>query len=218
MPVYISQDGNREVWTEKPDGYFTDEEWKELHPDRIYSVVNTNIFRTVSYPYDGVLENEVEMAGFPLDDISISTVGGEWIESVELLNEKWVRAKNSKLEELNTKFDQDCGNAHCMSSVGFEINADETANRNISSLIISLEATGQETIRFCAYDNSFHDVTLAQLKAMQLEIIVHAQAIYQRKWVLREQINATETIEELGAIEITFAESSEKEVIDEQTT
>ena len=209
MPVYISQDGNREVWTEKPDGYFTDEEWKELHPDRIYSVVNTNIFRTVSYPYDSVLENEVEMAGLPPDDISISTVKGEWIESEELLNEKWVHARNSKLEELNAKFDQVCGNAHCMSSVGFEINADETANRNISSLIISLEATGQETVRFCAWDNSFHDVTLAQLKAMQLEIIVHAQAVYLQKWALRDRIHSAETIEALDAIVFDFGQGEE---------
>ena len=91
-----------------------------------------------------------------------------------------------------------------MSFLGFEINADEKANRNISSLIIALEATGHETVRFCAYDNSFHDVTLAQLKTMQLEIIANAQMIYQKKWVLREQINLAGTIEELDAIAIDF--------------
>lgn len=32
MPKYYSPDGNLEVWDKKPDGYFTEEEWAELHP------------------------------------------------------------------------------------------------------------------------------------------------------------------------------------------
>ena len=33
MGKYYSPKGNFEVWDEKPDGYFTLEEWKQLHPD-----------------------------------------------------------------------------------------------------------------------------------------------------------------------------------------
>lgn len=29
---YYSPTGNLEVWDTKPDGYFTEEEWAELHP------------------------------------------------------------------------------------------------------------------------------------------------------------------------------------------
>lgn len=29
---YYSPDGNLEVWEEKPKGYYTIEEWEELHP------------------------------------------------------------------------------------------------------------------------------------------------------------------------------------------
>jgi hypothetical protein len=32
MPKYYSPDGNIEVWEEKPNGYYTVEEWQELHP------------------------------------------------------------------------------------------------------------------------------------------------------------------------------------------
>lgn len=32
MEKYYSPDGNIEVWAEKPQGYFTVEEWQELHP------------------------------------------------------------------------------------------------------------------------------------------------------------------------------------------
>ena len=32
MPKYYSPNGNIEVWEEKPNGYYTVEEWQELHP------------------------------------------------------------------------------------------------------------------------------------------------------------------------------------------
>lgn len=32
MPKYYSPEGNIEVWEEKPNGYYTVEEWQELHP------------------------------------------------------------------------------------------------------------------------------------------------------------------------------------------
>lgn len=121
------------------------------------------------------------------------------------------KARAAKLAELNAAFTTASETARCLSSAGFEINADETANRNISSLIVAMEATGGETVRFCAFDNCFHDVTLAQLKTMQLEIIANAQAIYQQKWVLREQINSAETVEELDTIDITFEEPEESD-------
>lgn len=33
MGRYYSPQGNFEVWDTKPDGYYTFEEWKQLHPD-----------------------------------------------------------------------------------------------------------------------------------------------------------------------------------------
>lgn len=32
MAKYYSPDGNIEVWDTKPDGYYTVDEWQELHP------------------------------------------------------------------------------------------------------------------------------------------------------------------------------------------
>jgi hypothetical protein len=32
MAKFYSPDGNIEVWDTKPDGYFTVEEWEEMHP------------------------------------------------------------------------------------------------------------------------------------------------------------------------------------------
>lgn len=32
MPVFYSPQGNPEIWAQKPDGYFTSEEWDKDHP------------------------------------------------------------------------------------------------------------------------------------------------------------------------------------------
>lgn len=36
MAKYYSPDGNIEVWDTKPEGYYTVEEWQELHPPKPY--------------------------------------------------------------------------------------------------------------------------------------------------------------------------------------
>lgn len=36
MGKYYSPTGNFEVWEQKPDGYYTEKEWKELHPEPIH--------------------------------------------------------------------------------------------------------------------------------------------------------------------------------------
>ena len=36
MAKYYSPNGNIEVWDEKPQGYYTVEEWQELHPPTPY--------------------------------------------------------------------------------------------------------------------------------------------------------------------------------------
>lgn len=113
-----------------------------------------------------------------------------------------VRAR--KLSELNASFTQAESDGTLESSVGFTIDANERANRDIDGLIKALENTPEETVMFCAADNSFHEVTLDNLKTMQLEVIGYGQQLYQTKWELRTRIMAAETKEELDAIEIKF--------------
>ena len=69
-----------------------------------------------------------------------------------------------------------------------------------------MDATGKETVPFCARDNTFHEVTRDQLNTLQLEILIHTQAMYEAKWALRRRIDAAETIEELNALEPFFRE------------
>ena len=112
------------------------------------------------------------------------------------------KAKAEKLVKLNTLFSKATENAHCLSSAGFEINANEVANRNIESLILVLEP--EENISFRACDNCFYDVTREQLETMRKEIALLSQRLYQAKWRLVELIGAAASIEELDGIEIVF--------------
>ena len=69
---------------------------------------------------------------------------GEFVVPVPTLDE----LKQNKLEAVKTAFLSASETAHCMSSVGFEIDANETANRDINGLIVVMEARGKETELF----------------------------------------------------------------------
>lgn len=112
--------------------------------------------------------------------------------------------KEAKLADVKSAFQEASENAHCMSSLGFEIDANETANRDINGLIVVLEANGGGNVQFRAYDNTFDTVTLDDLKQMRVDISLHGQNLYIRKWTLENAIDAATTKTELNAITITF--------------
>lgn len=116
--------------------------------------------------------------------------------------------RNSKLSELSEKFSAAEKDAHLTSSLGIVINAGEKANRDIDGLIKLMEAMpDMETVDFCCYDNTFRAVTLADLKTMQVEVILSGNALYSQKWAYREAINAAKSKEVLDAIAIKFTYS-----------
>ena len=112
--------------------------------------------------------------------------------------------KNEKYSELNSQFSQAEDSGVIDSSVGFTIDATERSKRDIDGLIDLLEATKTETVSFCAADNTFHEVTLDDLKTMKLEVIKYGQELYQKKWAYREMINNATSKKELDNININF--------------
>ena len=52
MAKYYSPSGNPEVWDEKPDGYFTVEEWQELHPPVPYVPTKEEKLAELDAQYD----------------------------------------------------------------------------------------------------------------------------------------------------------------------
>lgn len=134
-------------------------------------------------------------------------LGFEYQETDTGIRKVWVytpnleKAKAAKLAELNGAFDAAAKEAHCASSAGFEINADEIANRNIEGLVLVMQP--EETTLFRAYDNSFHEVTREQLEAMRKEIVINSQYLYQAKWTLEAQIMQAQTAQAVADIDIS---------------
>lgn len=134
---------------------------------------------------------------------AVRSAGGEdWdvVDGCPMLED----ARARKLEALRKAWlDAEASGTVAMDGVAYDCN--DRANRDIAGLIASMEASGAEAVQFCAADNSFHELTLADLKALQLLVIGHAQALYARKWELRTLIEAAETFADLEAVSIDFA-------------
>lgn len=113
--------------------------------------------------------------------------------------------KVRKLDELNAAHEAAEAGAHVVSSLGFTIDANDRANRDIEGI---LKTIGDGTVMFCDYENEFHELNRAQCETLQIEIIQNAQALYAQKWAYRAQVEGAESVDELNAIEFTFSHLS----------
>ena len=113
-----------------------------------------------------------------------------------------------KLDELNAKLEETktSSAAHITSSTGYVVNANTTAKQNIDGLITAMTAQNLSTVNFMTFDNTLAELTLEQLKTIQLELISYGTNLYARKWALRSQIEACATKEEVDAIVISYAD------------
>lgn len=85
------------------------------------------------------------------------------------------------------------------SSLGFRVNADPKAKRNIDTLI----ELGIPTFR--DYDNEDHlDMTIDDLNTIKREISMNAINLYNQKWAMEEEIKSLKTVEEVNNYRITF--------------
>lgn len=109
--------------------------------------------------------------------------------------------KAQKLSELNSAHEAAEASAHVRSSLGFEIDANDRANRDIDGI---LKTIGDGSVMFCDYENEFHELNRSQCEMLQIEIIQNAQALYAQKWAYRAQVEGAESVDELNAIEFTF--------------
>lgn len=125
----------------------------------------------------------------------------------ERLAQSLAKYKDEALARLNDAWQDAEQHGKLESSAGFAIDANERADRDIRGLITAMEANGMETASFCGADNTFHDVTLANLKAMQLEIIAYGQTLYARKWAMRSSIENAADFADVDAVKISFAEA-----------
>ena len=124
---------------------------------------------------------------------------GDWIVSdgFYMLDDK----KAKLIADLEKWWKDAEGHSYVDSAVGFKIDANERANRDINGLITALSETNQDSLMFCDADNQFHQVTLDNLKTMRLELIQRGQEIYTTKWTIRSLINEATKLSDLDNIE-----------------
>ena len=113
--------------------------------------------------------------------------------------------KSDKLSELTvitSKFDNQLVNTDMVinSSLGFSINADLRSQNNIRGLI----AVGVEPVNFVTVDNTVKSLKTEQLNTLLNECALNSQNLYLQKWAYRAQIENTQSVDELNAIEIVF--------------
>lgn len=114
--------------------------------------------------------------------------------------------KSRKLSELATESEKyqawNCKDMYITSSLGFAVNADQCSQNNMQVLIGMMSDT--DTAAFKIYDNSFKQLTRANLETLLKESNANGLALYQQKWELQAAINAAESKDELDKIEIKF--------------
>ena len=69
-----------------------------------------------------------------------------------------------------------------------------------------MTAQNLSTVNFMTFDNTLAELTLEQLKTLQLELISYGNNLYAKKWSLRAQIEACTTKEEVDAIVIDYSD------------
>lgn len=93
MSKFYSPSGNFEVWDTKPDGYFTEEEWAELHPPTPYVPTKEERLAALDAQYNA---DKAEL----LAAYQTALVYGD-TDTMDSLK--------ADLEALDTKYDEDYG-------------------------------------------------------------------------------------------------------------
>lgn len=137
-----------------------------------------------------------------------ATTNARTVEKIPEQTVEEVRTEKMRaLDSAFTSWYED--GATLKSSLGFEADSDSRANQDVNGLVTAAEAmaaaeTAETKLTFMDANNEGHQVGLAELKTLQLEILQAGNAAYQEKWKLRAAIEAATTKEELDAIEIVF--------------
>lgn len=100
--------------------------------------------------------------------------------------QKFENRQARALKQLNADLETVKERAHVKSSLGFEVDANQTANENVNGLLVTIGEG--ETVQFCDYHNQFHELTKTDLETLQTEIIQNAQNLYAQKWQYRTAI------------------------------
>ena len=145
------------------------------------------------------LKNKVVFEEYdPLDEIEIEALRAQKLVQMK---QEFSRYTSSSTTSIET-------------SLGFSVNASETAFEDVECCIAQLEqglvaslAENQEaTISFRDYNNQSHDLTLAQLKTIKGEIAANRSRAYAKKWEYTDSIKSAERADLKSMNQFSFTE------------
>ncbi len=160
--------------------------------------------------YETILDGHIMNIVLTTDDFNayIKPLYDKWeelriIEDTPTPEPSLEEVRVQKLEELNNNFEYLEKHGYIMSSLGFEIDANTNANRDVSGLILMVE-DGEISlpVAFMTYRNTLQNVSLENLKTMQKEIIGKGLSNYQAKWQARNEIENITDIEALKVYDV----------------
>ena len=134
----------------------------------------------------------------------IQLIDGKYYITYTLSYKPLDKIKEIRYKQIEDLFEEASSSAFITSSLGFRVDANEIANRNVDGLIKVLKSYGREEELFRDYDNNFHNVTLNDLEKMQLEIIENGQNLYKQKWKFLNDISLLTNEEDVVSYKIIF--------------
>lgn len=113
---------------------------------------------------------------------------------VDLVNQ--VKTKAEEYQSWN------CKDMYLTSSLGFQINADQCSQNNLTVLAGLLPDDG--TTSFKIYDNSFKTLTKDNLKTLLLECQQNGLSLYQQKFAHLAKIAACDSYADLKNLDLSY--------------
>lgn len=173
---------------------------KPLQESKILDSTSTKMGEYIDNPAPNTLAKYTEAAAWCNSHNAMIKDMGDYYEVVAIPEPTLEEVRERKLAELASAFDAwRVDGATLVSSLGFEADADEKANADVNGLVIK----GEPAVFMDAH-NIPHQLTLDQLKVLQLEIIDSASCGYQKKWAYRDAIEKATSVEAINAITVAF--------------
>lgn len=111
--------------------------------------------------------------------------------------------KAEKLNEISAiadAFEQmKCDTMFVTSSLGFRVNADRRSLQNIENMI-----TLGESQQFKDYDNTFHYLSVDELKIIANEIIINGLNLYSQKFAMQQAVTSATEVEAIANLDLNF--------------
>lgn len=92
-----------------------------------------------------------------------------------------------------------CDSMYVTSSLGFRVNADRRSLQNIENMI-----TLGESQQFKDYDNTFHYLSVDELKIIANEIIINGLNLYSQKFAMQQAVTSATEVEAIANLDLTF--------------